>query len=119
MEILSVILTVLGLCVFEIVNSIDNAVINAQILSTMQQKYRRWFLFFGIFIAVFLVRGALPWAIVFAANPSIGFKQSFAAFLSGNTQAMQSIQMSAPILLAGAATFLLLLLESICGFSCS
>jgi hypothetical protein len=55
-------LTVAGLCLFETVSSIDNAIINAEVLSTMQEKYRRWFLIYGIFIAVFVVRGTLALA---------------------------------------------------------
>lgn len=35
MTIFSMTLTVLGLCLFEIISSIDNAVINAEVLETM------------------------------------------------------------------------------------
>jgi len=41
------IFTVLGLALFEIVSIIDNAVINAEVLATMQPKARRWFLLWG------------------------------------------------------------------------
>ena len=51
------ILIVLGLVAFEVISSIDNAVINAEVLSTMQPKARRWFLIWGLLIAVFLIRG--------------------------------------------------------------
>ena len=46
--------------------------INAEVLSTMSAKARKWFLFYGILFAVFIVRGLLPWLIVFVANPSLG-----------------------------------------------
>ncbi len=36
MEIVSMIITVLGLCLFETISSIDNAIINADVLSTMK-----------------------------------------------------------------------------------
>jgi hypothetical protein len=62
MDIWSSLLIVLGL--FETVSSIDNAIINAEVLSTMKEKARRWFLVWGILIAVFLIRGLLPWLIV-------------------------------------------------------
>ena len=37
------VLTILGLALFETVSSIDNAIINAEVLSTMGKKARRWF----------------------------------------------------------------------------
>ncbi len=77
MGIFAIILTVVGLCVFETVSSIDNAIINAEVLNTMSDRARRWFLTYGILIAVFLIRGFLPWMIVFAVNPSLGFIGSF------------------------------------------
>ena len=55
MEIGGLILTIIGLSVFEIVSSIDNAVVNAEVLQTMSAKARRWFLIWGMLIAVFLV----------------------------------------------------------------
>ena len=45
MAIGSMILIVLGLCVFEIISSVDNAIVNAHVLKTMPQKYRKFFLF--------------------------------------------------------------------------
>jgi len=66
MEIISMILVVVGLILFETISSIDNAVINAEVLSTMSQRARRWFLIYGLFFAVFVVRGMLPWLIVWA-----------------------------------------------------
>ncbi|MEK9178576.1 MAG: DUF475 domain-containing protein, partial [Patescibacteria group bacterium] len=66
MDILSIVLIVSGLVLFETITSIDNAVINAEVLSSMSQRARRWFLLWGLLIAVFLLRGALPWAIVWA-----------------------------------------------------
>src|ERR687893_550518 len=57
MDWFSAALTVAGLCLFETVTSVDNAIINAEVLATMGQRARRWFLFWGILIAVFLVRG--------------------------------------------------------------
>lgn len=102
-------LVVLGLIVFETVSSIDNAVINAEVLSTMGRKARRFFLTWGIFFAVFLVRGLLPWGIVFATVPSLGFLGSFTATFSNDPSVAQAIQSSAPILLMGGGLFLLFL----------
>jgi hypothetical protein len=105
----SIILTIVGLTLFEAISSIDNAIINAEVLTTMGQKARRWFLTWGMFFAVFLVRGLLPWIIVFAFNPSLGFFGSLTATFSSNPEVMASIEKSAPLLLIAGGMFLLLL----------
>ena len=71
-EWLSLVLIVSGLMLFETVSSIDNAIINAQVLSTMGRQARRWFLSWGLLVAVFGVRGLLPWLIVWMAIPTLG-----------------------------------------------
>ena len=57
MEIAFLLLTILGLSLFEVITSIDNAIINAEVLSTMGKKARQWFLLWGFLFAVFVVRG--------------------------------------------------------------
>lgn len=109
MDFFSGFLIVLGLIVFETVSSIDNAVINAEVLSTMGKKARRFFMTWGIFFAVFVVRGILPWLIVFATIPSLGFIGSFTATFSNDPAVTSAIQSSAPILLMGGGVFLLFL----------
>lgn len=109
MEIFSALLVVLGLVLFETVSSIDNAVINAEVLSTMGQKARRFFLTWGIFLAVFVVRGILPWLIVFVTIPSLGLFGSLTATFSNNPAVTAALQSSAPILLMGGGVFLLFL----------
>ena len=109
MDWFSIILTVLGLSLFEIIISIDNAIINAEVLSTMSKRGRKWFLFWGIIIAVFLVRGLLPWIIIWASNPSLGFLGSFTASFSSDPHVKEIIEQSAPILLVGGGTFLIFL----------
>ena len=109
MEFGSMILVVLGLVVFEIVSSIDNAVINAEVLGTMSKKARRWFLVYGMFFAVFIVRGFLPWLIVWFTNPNLGFIGSFTATFSNDPHIAESIEKSAPILMLGGGVFLLFL----------
>ncbi len=105
----SIIITVLGLCLFEVVSSIDNAIINAEVLSTMGARMRKWFLVWGLLIAVFLVRGVLPWAIVWVFNPSLGILGSFTATFSGDMAVKSSIEKSAPILLITGGIFLVFL----------
>ena len=109
MDIISIILVILGLSLFEIVSSIDNAVINAEVLNTMSPKGRRWFLIWGILFAVFMVRGLLPWLIVWGANPSLGFIGSFTATFSNDPRVAESVKHSAPILFAGGGIFLVFL----------
>ncbi|MFZ5482023.1 MAG: DUF475 domain-containing protein [Myxococcota bacterium] len=108
-SLLHVALVVAGLCVFEIVSSIDNAVVNAEVLGTMSPRGRRWFLVWGLLVAVFLVRGALPWAIVWVVNPSIGPLGALTATLGSDPVAAAAVERSAPVLMAGGGVFLLFL----------
>lgn len=107
--IFTMILTVLGLCLFEIISSIDNAVINAEVLGTMGKKSRRWFLVYGFFFAVFIVRGLLPWAIIWATLPSLGPIGSLTAAFSSDPSVHTAVEKSAPILLLGGGIFLVFL----------
>ncbi len=109
MDLSVIILSVLGLCVFEIVSSLDNAVVNADVLSTMSAKWRKWFLVWGIFFGVFLVRGALPWIIVWASNPSVGPWGALTSSFSNDPKVAESLKLSAPFLLMGGGLFLILL----------
>lgn len=107
--ILSSILVVIGLVVFETISSIDNAIINAEVVGTMKPKARKWFLLWGMLFAVFVVRGILPWLIVFVMNPSLGFIGSLTATFSNDPHVKDAIESSAPILLAGGGIFLVFL----------
>ncbi|MFA6999634.1 MAG: DUF475 domain-containing protein [Candidatus Paceibacterota bacterium] len=109
MAIGTIIITVLGLCLFEIISSVDNAVINAEVLGTMGKKSRRWFLLYGFFFAVFVVRGLLPWAIIWATMPSLGPIGSFTAAFSNDPSIHSAVAKSAPILLLGGGIFLIFL----------
>ena len=109
MEILSILLTVAGLCLFETISSIDNAVINADVLSTMKAKARRWFLLWGLLFAVFVVRGLLPWLIVWMTIPSLGPVGAFMSTFSSDPAVLAAIEESKPILLIGGGTFLVFL----------
>lgn len=109
MNFFSILLTILGLSFFEIITSIDNAIINAEVLSTMQQKARRWFLTWGILSAVFVMRGLLPWLIVWSTTPSLGPVGALTASFSNDQRVIQAIEKSSPILLIGGGTFLIFL----------
>jgi hypothetical protein len=107
--IISAIITIVGLSLFETVSSVDNAIINAEVLSTMGAKARRWFLTWGMLIAVFVIRGLLPFVIVWAFNTSLTPLQILSAAWSGNPLVKASIEKSAPILLVAGGVFLLFL----------
>ena len=109
MELLSIVLIVAGLILFETITSIDNAIINAEVLSTMSERAKRWFLLWGLLIAVFAVRGLLPLLIVWLSTPQLGPVGAFFATFSSDPLVIAAIEQSAPILLIGGGTFLVFL----------
>lgn len=109
MDFLSLALIILGLFLFETVSSIDNAIINAQVLGTMGEKARRWFLTWGLFFAVFVVRGLLPWLIVWLSVPGLGPVEAFTSTLSSDPAVVEAVEKAAPILLMGGGIFLVFL----------
>ena len=109
MHIINALLIIGGLAIFEIVSSIDNAVINAEILDTMSARGRKWFMLWGFLFAVFAVRGLLPWVIIWATNPSLGAIGAMTATFSNDPRIAESIAQSAPLLLAGGGIFLVFL----------
>ncbi len=104
-----IILIVIGLALFEIVSSLDNAVINAEVLSTTSEKAKKWFLLWGMVFAVFVIRGILPLAIVWLSVPDISFLEAFRASFTSDETARMAIENSAPLLLLGGGIFLALL----------
>jgi uncharacterized protein len=105
----SIILIVLGLSLFEIITSVDNAIINAEVLRGMTQRARRWFLLWGFFFAVFVVRGLLPLLIVWIANPQLGLFGVFFAAFSQDPRIAMAIEATSPLLLLGGGVFLVFL----------
>jgi len=103
------IIIVLGLTLFEVISSVDNAVVNADVLATMSPRGRRWFLLYGIIIAVFVVRGLLPLVIVYLSNPALGFMNALTATFSADPSIRDIIEKQKPILLAGGGLYLLYL----------
>src|SRR5512137_1875752 len=106
MDFISIILIIAGLVLFETITSIDNAIINSEVLSTMGQRARRWFLTWGLLIAVFLIRGLLPWLIVWMSTTSLGRVGALTATFSSDPLVLAAIEQSAPILLIVGGTFL-------------
>jgi uncharacterized protein len=100
---------VLGLVVFEVVNSVDNAVVNATVLKTMSVLWRKRFLFIGIITSVFLVRFLLPLVILGISVPNISLQEMFLAFTGQSDIAAQAIELQKPVILAFGGVFLLFL----------
>ena len=103
------VLTIVGLSLFELVSSIDNAVINADVLATVSKKARRWFLTWGILSAVFLMRGGLPFLIIYSLDPSLSLQETFARAFSSDPEVIEAIEESAPPLLMAGGIFLVFL----------
>jgi uncharacterized protein len=109
MSLLEAVAIVAGLVVFEVVNSLDNAIVNASVLKTMNQLWRKRFLFIGILTSVFLVRFILPLIIVWISVPTIGAPDIFKAFLGQSQVAADAIEVQKPIILMFGAIFLIYL----------
>jgi hypothetical protein len=103
---LHLLIVIVGLCLFEIISSVDNAIVNANILKTMPKKYQRIFLVWGIFFAVFVVRGLLPFAIVWMAAPQLSIGQVIGAAFSNSGEVAGYLASSKPLLLLGGGVYL-------------
>ncbi len=106
MSIVNILVVVLGLCVFEVISSIDNAIVNASVLKTLPDKYRKWFLTWGLLFAVFVVRGLLPFVIVWLVNTNLSFVQVFSFVFSNNPEIAHYVELSKPLLLLGGGIYL-------------
>lgn len=102
----SIFITIFGLCLFEIISSIDNAVVNAHVLKTMPEKYRKIFLFWGLLFAIVLVRGLLPFLIVWFANPAFNIIEVFTAVWSNDPRIIGYLEASKGLLLLGGGVYL-------------
>lgn len=109
MNIFDIILTILGLALFETASSVDNAIINAEVLSRMGKAARRWFLVWGLLLSVFLVRGVLPWLIVWITIPNFGPIGALTATVGNDPRIKDAVASAASVLLIGGGTFLLFL----------
>jgi uncharacterized protein len=109
MTIFDGLIIILGLTLFEVISSVDNAVVNADVLATMSPRGRRWFLLYGIIVAVFVVRGLLPLLIVYLSDPALGFVNALTATFSSDPSVRDIIERQKPILLAGGGLYLVYL----------
>jgi predicted tellurium resistance membrane protein TerC len=104
---LEAIVVIIGLAVFEIISSIDNAIVNATVLKTLPERYRRLFLVWGIFLGVFVVRGVLPFLIVWLASPELSLGETLTLVFSDPKKMEAALETSKPLLLLGGGVYLL------------
>jgi hypothetical protein len=109
MSLVESIAIIIGLIVFEVVNSVDNAIVNASVLKTMSVLWRKRFLLIGIITSVFLVRFLLPLIIVWISVPTLSAPDLFLAFLGQSDVAAQAIELQKPLILMFGGVFLLFL----------
>ena len=75
----------------------------------MGEKAKRWFLTWGLLVAVFVIRGVLPWLIVWAVSPVLGPIGALTATFSGDPGVTEAIESSAPTLLIAGGVFMIFL----------
>jgi hypothetical protein len=100
--------TVLVLTLLETTLSADNAVVNSKVLITMSPFWQRLFMTVGIFIAVFVVRFALPIFIVMG-TASLAFGDVLDLALHHPKEYEHELEKSAPIINAFGGSFLLMI----------
>lgn len=105
---LAALFLVFVLTLLETTFSADNAVVNSKILVTMSPMWQRLFMTVGIFIAVFVVRFALPILIVML-TASLGFLETLNLALNHPDEYEHELEKSMPVINAFGGTFLLMI----------
>jgi hypothetical protein len=100
------IIVIFGLVLFEVVSSVDNAIVNAHVLKTVPERYRKFFLIWGLLLAVFVMRGVLPFVIVWLANMDMGLAETFRLAFSDTKTMEAALEHSKPLLLLGGGVYL-------------
>jgi hypothetical protein len=95
------------LAVLEVSLSFDNAVVNAKVLETMEKKWQKRFITFGIPIAVFGMRFIFPILIVSIAS-SMGFIEAFNLALNEPQKYHHSLESTKELIYAFGGSFLLM-----------
>jgi uncharacterized protein len=105
---LTALFLVFVLTLLETTFSADNAVVNSKVLVTMSPFWQKLFMTVGIFIAVFVVRFALPILIVML-TASLGFGQVLDLALNHPDEYAHELHKAEPIINAFGGTFLLMI----------
>ncbi len=103
----SALLTVIVLTLLETTFSADNAIVNSKVLVTLSPFWRRIFMTIGVFIAVFVVRFALP-IIIVMLGADVGFHQVVTLALHHPHQYKQELTKAEPAINAFGGVFLLM-----------
>lgn len=103
---LHTLVVIIGLSLFEIISSVDNAIINAHVLKTLPERFRKIFLFWGLLFAVFLVRGVLPFLIVWIANPGLSLFEVVRFAFAQDGKVEDAVEASKGLLLLGGGVYL-------------
>lgn len=97
---------IFGLILFEVISSVDNAIVNAHILKTVPEKFRKFFLLWGLLLAVFVIRGILPFVIVWLANADLSVGEILRLAFSDPALMEEALEHSKPLLLLGGGVYL-------------
>lgn len=100
--------TVIVLTLLETTFSADNAVVNSKVLVTMSPFWQKLFMTAGIFIAVFIVRFALP-IIIVKLSAGIGFSHVIDLALHHPQAYEHELTKAEPVISAFGGTFLLMI----------
>ena len=95
------------LAILEISLSFDNAVVNAKVLETMEPKWQKRFIIFGIPIAVFGMRFLFPVVIVSIAS-GMGIFETFNIAIDDPEQYHSTLQSVEKLIYAFGGSFLLM-----------
>lgn len=100
--------TIIVLTLLETTFSADNAVVNSKVLVTMSPFWQKLFMTVGIFIAVFVVRFAVPiFMVMFTAG--LGFTQTLDLALNHPDDYKHELEEAGPAISAFGGTFLLMI----------
>lgn len=102
---------VLILGILEVSLSVDNAVVNAVKLNTLSPAAQRWFLYYGILIAVFGMRLIIP-AVIVSLTGGLTFTETFHLALDNPKQYGVILEQAHPILAAFGGSFLLMIFSN-------
>lgn len=101
-------LQVVILTILEVTFSFDNAIVNSKLLKRLSPRWQFMFMTVGIFIAVFLVRFALPIFIV-QLTANLGFTEVVHLALNDPHLYAHELTKAAPVIDSFGGTFLVML----------
>lgn len=105
---LAALMLAIVLTLLEITFSADNAVVNSKVLVTMSPFWQRLFMTVGIFVAVFLVRFAIP-IVVVMITAGLGFFDVLHLAANQPDKYAHELEASEPVINAFGGTFLLMI----------